>query len=148
MSSESKQLDIHEGAEASLTRQITDADVHAFAALTGDANPVHLNDEYAASSRFGRRIAHGMLAAGHISAVLGMRLPGPGAIFLGQTLSFKAPVFPGDTITTRVLVTRVRTDKPIVTLQTTCMNQAGQVVLEGEATLLYPVLSESKPHVC
>jgi 3-hydroxybutyryl-CoA dehydratase len=138
---------LHEGAEASMTRQISDADIHAFAELTGDKNPVHVDDEYASSSRFGRRIAHGMLAAGHISAVLGVLLPGPGAIYLGQTLSFKAPVFPGDTITTRVVVIRVRTDKAIVTLQTTCVNQSGQVVLEGEATLLCPVLGEGTPHV-
>ena len=130
-----------------MTRQISDADIHAFAGLTGDINPVHVDDEYASSSRFGRRIAHGMLAAGHISAVLGVLLPGPGAIYLGQTLTFKSPVFPGDTITTRVVVTRVRTDKPIVTLKTTCVNQNGQVVLEGEATLLCPALGEGRSHV-
>jgi 3-hydroxybutyryl-CoA dehydratase len=134
--------DIREGAEASLTRRIEEADVQAFADLTGDRNPVHLDEAYAAGTRFGRRIAHGVLVAGHISAVLGTLLPGPGSIYLGQTLAFKAPVHPGDIITSRVVVTRIRPDKPIVTLQTTCLNQDGQVVLEGEATLLCPSLAE------
>lgn len=142
MSIEQGGSNVYEGAIATLVREVNDSDIKSFAALTGDVNPVHLDEDFAVASRFGRRIAHGMLIAGHISAVLGTLLPGPGAIYLGQTLVFKAAVFPGDIITTRVVVTKVRTDKPIITLQTTCMNQTGQVVLEGEATLLFPALNK------
>jgi 3-hydroxybutyryl-CoA dehydratase len=110
--------------------------IHSFAALTGDTNPVHLDDNYAAGTRFKRRIAHGMIAAGLISAVLANDLPGPGTVYLSQTLQFKAPVFPGDTITAIVEVKQVRPDKPIVTLTTLCMNQEAVTVLEGEAVVL------------
>jgi 3-hydroxybutyryl-CoA dehydratase len=118
------------------TTTITDEMIRAFADLTGDTNPVHLDDAYAASTRFGRRIAHGMIAAGLISAVLANDLPGPGTVYLSQTLQFKAPVYPGDMITTTVQVKNVRPDKPIVTLTTICKNQNDVVVLEGEAVVL------------
>jgi 3-hydroxybutyryl-CoA dehydratase len=111
------------GDKASRTTVITDEMIRAFAALTGDTNPVHLDDSYAAGTRFGRRIAHGMIAAGLISAALANDLPGPGTVYLSQTLQFKAPVYPGDTITTTVEVKNVRPDKPIVTLITACKNQ-------------------------
>ncbi len=124
------------GQTASLTREVTAADVETFARLTGDDNPVHLDESYAAGTRFGRRIAHGILAAGLISAVLGSKLPGPGAIYLHQSLDFKLPVFLGDTITAEVEVVEVRPDKPIVTLDTRCLNQDGKVVLSGRAVLL------------
>src|SRR5512133_2818800 len=124
------------GDKASRTTVITDDMIRAFAALTGDTNPVHLDDSYAAGTRFGRRIAHGMIAAGLISAMLANDLPGPGTVYLSQTLQFKAPVYPGDMITTTVEVKAVRPDKPIVTLGTTCMNQDNKVVLEGEAVVL------------
>jgi 3-hydroxybutyryl-CoA dehydratase len=124
------------GNTASRTTTITDEMIRAFAALTGDSNPVHLDDTYAAGTRFGRRIAHGMIAASLISAALANDLPGPGTVYLSQTLQFKAPVFPGDTITTTVEVKTVRPDKPIVTLITTCINQDNKVVLEGEAVVL------------
>ena len=124
------------GDTASRTTTITDEMIRAFAELTGDANPVHLDDAYAAGTRFGRRIAHGMIAAGLISAALANDLPGPGTVYLSQTLQFKAPVFPGDTITTTVEVKTVRPDKPIVTLGTVCMNQDQKIVLEGEAVVL------------
>ncbi|HEY3474472.1 MAG TPA: MaoC family dehydratase, partial [Anaerolineales bacterium] len=91
---------------------------------------------YAAGTRFGRRIAHGMIAAGLISAALANDLPGPGTVYLSQTLQFKAPVYPGDTITTVVEVKSVRPDKPIVRLGTECRNQNDVVVLEGEAVVL------------
>ena len=123
------------GDKASRTTTITDEMIRAFADLTGDANPVHLDDAYAAGTRFGRRIAHGMIAAGLISATLANDLPGPGTIYRSQTLQFKAPVFPGDTITTTVEVKSVRPDKPIVTLTTVCINQDNKVVLEGEAVV-------------
>jgi 3-hydroxybutyryl-CoA dehydratase len=110
--------------------------VRLFADLTGDTNPVHLDDTYAAGTRFGRRIAHGMIAAGLISATLANDLPGAGTVYLSQTLQFKAPVYPGDSITTTVEVKSVRPDKPIVTLATVCKNQNDIVVLEGEAVVL------------
>ena len=88
------------GDKGSRTTVITDEMIHAFASLTGDTNPVHLDDAYASGTRFGRRIAHGMIAAGLISATLANDLPGPGTVYLSQSLQFKAPVYPGDTITT------------------------------------------------
>src|SRR5512138_1820323 len=124
------------GDKASRTTLISDDMIRAFAELTGDANPVHLDDTYAAGTRFGRRIAHGMIAAGLISAVLANDLPGPGTVYLSQTLQFKAPVYPDDTITTTVEVKSARPDKPILTLSTSCKNQDGAVVLEGDAVVL------------
>jgi 3-hydroxybutyryl-CoA dehydratase len=124
------------GDTASVTKTITDDDIKRFADLTGDHNPVHLDDEFAATTRFGRRIAHGMLSAGLISAVLANKLPGTGTVYLSQSLSFVAPVFPGDTVTARVTVTKVREDKPIVTLETICTNQRGEPVIRGEAVVL------------
>jgi len=133
------------GDSASRVRTIDDRMVRGFAALTGDTNPVHLDDAYAARTRFGRRIAHGMIAAGMISATLANDLPGPGTVYLGQTLKFKAPVFIGDTITATVDVRSVRDDKPIVTLGTVVTNQAGEVVLEGEAVVLVTAHPEANP---
>jgi 3-hydroxybutyryl-CoA dehydratase len=127
---------LNPGETASRTTTITDDMIRAFAALTGDSNPVHLDDAYAATTRFGRRIAHGMIAAGLISAALANDLPGPGTVYLSQTLQFKAPVYPGDTITTTVEVKSLRPDKPIATLSTICKNQENAVVLEGEAVVL------------
>src|SRR6185503_15498943 len=124
------------GDKASRTQAINDEMIRAFADLTGDTNPVHLDDAYAAGTRFGRRIAHGMIAAGLISAALANNLPGPGTVYLSQTLQFKGPVYPGDTITTTVEVKNVRPDKPLVTLSTVCTNQDNKVVLEGEAVVL------------
>lgn len=124
------------GDSASRTTTVTDEMVRLFAFLTGDGNPVHLDDAYAAGTRFGRRIAHGMIAAGLISATLANDLPGPGTVYLSQTLQFKAPVYPGDSITTIVEVKSARPDKPIVTLLTLCKNQNDVVVLEGEAVVL------------
>ena len=124
------------GDAATRTKTITDEDVRAFAELSGDRNPVHLDDEYASGTRFGRRIAHGMLAASLVSATLANELPGPGSVYLSQTLRFVAPVFPGDTVTARVEVTKVREDKPIVTLDTVCTNGRGERLIEGEAVVL------------
>jgi len=125
------------GDKTSRTKTITNDVIRSFAELTGDTNPVHLDDTYAAGTRFGRRIAHGMIAAGLISATLANDLPGPGTVYLGQTLQFKAPVYPGDTITATVEVKSIRADKPIATLSTFCTNQDNVMVLEGEATVLY-----------
>jgi 3-hydroxybutyryl-CoA dehydratase len=124
------------GDDAEISKTVTDEDVRAFAELTGDRNPVHLDEEYAAGTRFGRRIAHGMLGASLISAVLANELPGRGTVYLSQTLRFTAPVFLGDTVTARVVVKSVREDKPIVTLETVCTNQRGERVVEGEAVVL------------
>jgi len=124
------------GDSAEVSKTIADEDVRAFAELTGDRNPVHLDEEYAAATRFGRRIAHGMFAASLISAVLANELPGRGTVYLSQTLKFTAPVFLGDTVTARVTVKGVRGDKPVVTLETVCTNQRGERVLEGEAVVL------------
>ena len=124
------------GDSAEVSKTIADEDVRAFAELTGDRNPLHLDEEYAASTRFGRRIAHGMLGASLISAVLANELPGRGTVYLSQTLRFTAPVFLGDTVTARVVVKHVREDKPVVTLETVCTNQRGERVVEGEAVVL------------
>ena len=124
------------GDTATLTKTITDEDIRAFAALTGDHNPIHLDDEYAATTRFGGRIAHGMLSAALISAVLANELPGRGSVYLSQSLRFVAPVYPGDTVTARVTITKLRADKPIVTLETVCTNQRDEQLLKGEAVVL------------
>ncbi len=124
------------GDSAVISKTVTDADIRAFADVVGDHNPVHLNDEFARSTRFGRRIAHGMLGASVISAVIGNHLPGPGSIYLSQSLQFLAPVYPGDTITAKVLVTKLREDMLIATLQTICFNQNEKVIIMGEAVVL------------
>lgn len=124
------------GDSAERTRTVTDADIAAFATASGDENPVHTDAAYAATTRFGRPIAHGMLGASLISAVLGNDLPGPGSIYLSQTLSFRAPVYAGDTITGRVECIKFREDKSIATFRTTITNQDGVLVLEGEAVIL------------
>ena len=126
------------GDSATRTQLITDEMVRTFAELTGDTNPVHLDEEFAATTRFGRRIAHGMIAAGLISATLANDLPGPGTVYLGQDLKFRGPVFLDDTVTVTVEVVSVREDKPIVTLSTVCTNQNDDVVLEGEAVVMVP----------
>ena len=123
------------GDTAEITRTIEQADVQAFADLTGDHNPIHVDESFAKTTRFGRRIAHGMLTASLISSVLASKLPGEGSVYLGQTLQFVAPVFPGDEITARVTVREIREDKPILKLETLCLNQRGDVVIRGEATV-------------
>lgn len=125
------------GEKVTRTQTISDEIIRSFAALSGDTNPVHLDDDYAATTRFGRRIAHGMIAAGLISAALANDLPGPGTVYLSQTLNFKAPVYPADTITATIEVKSLHASKPIATLITTCSNQDRVIVLEGEAVVLY-----------
>jgi len=124
------------GDSAEITKTIEQADIHAFADVTGDHNPVHVDEAFAQTTRFGRTIAHGMLSASLISAVLANKLPGAGSVYLGQTLQFIAPVFPGDEITARVTVKEIREDKPIVKLETICVNQRNETVIRGEATVL------------
>jgi len=127
---------IEVGAKASFTKTITETDVILFAGSTGDMNPFHTNEEYARQARFGKRIAHGMLVTGLISAVMGMKLPGSGTIFLRQELDFRHPVYIGDTITAVAEVLHARQDKPVVTLSTNCYNQNSVVVVEGKAVVL------------
>lgn len=124
------------GERATFSKTITEADITGFAGLTGDFNPLHVDDEFARQSRFGGRIAHGMLTAGLISAVLGMRLPGPGGIYVSQTLSFKRPVHVGDTVTAVAEVLRFHSGRRLLTLRTTCHNQRQEIVVEGEAVCL------------
>lgn len=124
------------GDSAEIVRTIEQADIDAFASVTGDHNPVHVDEQFAKTTRFGKRIAHGMLTASLISAVLANKLPGEGSVYLGQTLQFVAPVFPGDEVTARVTVKEIREDKPIVKLETICVNQRDEVIIRGEATVL------------
>ena len=124
------------GEEATLTRIVSDDDIKTFARVSGDDNPVHMNDAYARGSMFGGRIAHGMLVAGLISAVLGTILPGPGAIYMSQQLRFLAPVRPGDQVTARAVVTEWNPDKGRVTLLTEVNNQENVTVISGEARLV------------
>lgn len=124
------------GQSAEISKTIQDADIETFGALTGDRNPVHFDDAWAKETRFGGRIAHGLLTTSLLSAVLGMHLPGTGAIYRSQSLRFRAPVFPGDTITARVEVLELRPERRQVRLATTITNQRGEVVIDGSAEML------------
>ena len=126
------------GTAAEFAKTVTEADVVLFAGVTGDFNPVHVDAVAAERSRFGGRIAHGMLSASFISTVLGTRLPGPGTVYLSQTLRFTAPVRIGDTVTARVEVAEATAAKRRVRLTTTCRNQRGETVVEGEALVYVP----------
>lgn len=129
--------DLTVGMAAVLSRTVTETDIVLFAGISGDTNPIHLSQEFAAGSVFKGRVAHGMLTAGLISGVLGTRLPGPGAIYLSQNLAFKAPVRIGDTVTVRATVTEVNRDRRRVTMKTVC-SVGATVVIDGEAVLLVP----------
>ena len=126
------------GDSASFTKTVTDTDVYMFAGITGDFNPAHVNQVEAEKGMFGKRIAHGMLSAGFISAVLGTMLPGPGTIYMGQELRFTKPVAIGDTITATVTVAEMIIEKNRVILDTVCTNQNGEVVIKGKATVMPP----------
>jgi 3-hydroxybutyryl-CoA dehydratase len=126
------------GMTASTGKTITEADILLYAAVRTDTNPLHIDAEAAAAGPFGQRVAHGMLTAGLISAVLGTRLPGPGCVYLAQTLRFRAPVKIGDTVTATVEVTDINVAKKRATLKCVC-SVAGKPVVEGEATVLVPV---------
>lgn len=129
--------DLQVGMTAERERTVTEADVQAFAEVSGDHNPVHLDEAYAATTPFGTRIAHGMLSAGYISALIASELPGPGAVYLGQTLSFRRPVKLGDTVVTRLEVLSLDHAKGRATLRTTCL-VGGKPVIEGEALIMVP----------
>jgi 3-hydroxybutyryl-CoA dehydratase len=129
--------DLAVGMSAAFAKTVTEADIGTYAGVSGDFNPVHMNEEFAKGTMFKGRIAHGMLSAGFISTVLGSKLPGPGCIYVSQTLKFKAPVHIGDTVTACVEVTRTVPEKKYVILKTIC-SVADKVVIDGEATLLVP----------
>ncbi len=126
------------GDSAEFTKTISESDVYLFAGITGDLNPAHINEEEASKTRFGGRIAHGMLVSGFISTVLGMYLPGPGTIYLSQEVKFTAPVKIGDTITAKAEVIDLEPQKRKVTLKTTVTKQDGVVAVEGQAVVLAP----------
>src|SRR6185503_19375017 len=130
------QMKFKKGDTAFFSKRVTDTDIQQFADVSGDHNPLHLDEQFAQQTRFGRRIAHGMLGASLISAVIANELPGQGSIYLSQTLQFIAPVFLGDTVEARVTVIGIREDKPIVKLDTKCTNQRNEIVIKGEATVL------------
>jgi len=129
--------DIEIGQSAEYSKIVSEADVEDFARISGDTNPVHLNEDYAQSTMFKGRIAHGVLTAGLISTVFGTILPGPGAIFVAKSMRFKAPVRLGDEVTARVTVTNKVDDKKFVEFETVCLVD-GKPVLVGEATLMVP----------
>jgi 3-hydroxybutyryl-CoA dehydratase len=126
------------GSWSSLTKKFTAEHVREFSALSEDRNPIHLDDAYAAQTQFGRKIVHGFLSASLISAIAGTALPGPGTIYLNQTLQFRKPVFVDDTVTAAVKVLSIRHTKRLVTFETTCYNQNDDVVISGQALVLVP----------
>lgn len=126
------------GDRAYVQKTISETDVYLYAGITGDLNPAHINEEYAKNTFFKERIAHGMLTAGLISAVLGMKLPGPGTIYLGQELKFTAPVKIGDTIKAKAEVIEIIKEKNRVKIKTTCTNQKDEIVLDGIANVMPP----------
>lgn len=135
--------DLSVGMTETLSKTISSADVVGFAQLTGDRNPIHLSEHFAAKTSFGRRIAHGLYTAGLISAVLGTRLPGPGAVYVSQTLHFRAPVRIGDTVDVTVTVAELDPERHRARLTCTCA-VGGEVVLDGEALVKVPSAAKSK----
>jgi 3-hydroxybutyryl-CoA dehydratase len=135
--------DLTIGMSAQLEHTITDGAIRAFADISGDHNPVHLDDAYAAQSRFKTRVAHGMLTASYISAVFGRELPGPGCIYLSQTLNFRAPVRIGDVVTTRVVIQELLPEKRRVVFGCECTVD-GKPVLGGEAVLIVPARAHNE----
>lgn len=126
------------GDHESVTKTVSETDVYLFAGITGDLNPAHTNEVAASKTMFKTRIAHGMLGAGFISAVLGMYLPGPGTIYMGQELKFTKPVHIGDTVTATATVEEIILEKNRVILDTTVVNQDGEIVIKGKATVMPP----------
>ena len=129
--------DLKVGMSAAYTKTVTDADLVLFAGVSGDINPMHVDQEYARKTMFQGRIAHGMLTASFISAVLGTKLPGPGCIYVSQNLKFKGPVRPGDTVRAKVTVKAIDLERGRVTVDTVC-SVADKPVIEGEAVLMVP----------
>ena len=129
-------MQIKVGDSFARSREVTDELVRKFAELSGDYNPIHLDDEFAKTTRFGQRIAHGMLSGAFISAVLGYELAERKIVYLSQTMKFTAPVYIGDTVTTTSTVKGIREEKYIVTMETVCTNQKGEIVVSGEAVVM------------
>ncbi|HMT07581.1 MAG TPA: MaoC family dehydratase [Pyrinomonadaceae bacterium] len=129
-------MELKVGDQFTTTREITDEVIRQFAEVSGDHNPIHLDEEFAATTRFGKRIAHGMLSGAFISAVLGNEFRGMKIVYLSQTMKFTAPAFLGDTITTTATITAIREDRGIVTLETICANQNGEVTVKGESAVM------------
>jgi 3-hydroxybutyryl-CoA dehydratase len=128
------------GMSASYSQTITDADIKCFAGISGDNNPVHMSDEYAAESRFGKRIAHGLISASFFSALFGTRIPGPGCVYVSQSLNFKRPVYIGDTVTASVTVNNIDKGKNRVFFDTVCKVK-GKTVIDGNAELFIPAVT-------
>lgn len=129
-------MDLKIGDQFSTSKQITDQVVRAFADLSGDHNPIHLDEEFAKTTQFEQRIAHGMISGALISAVLGYEFKERRVVYLSQTLKFVAPVFIDETVTATATVTNIRADKPIVTLATVCTKDSGETVVKGEAVVM------------
>lgn len=129
-------MDIKLGDKFSKERKVTDELVRQFAEVSGDRNPIHLDDEFARNTRFGKRIAHGMLSGAFISAVLGYEFKERKIVYLSQTMKFVRPVFIDDTVTTTATVVKIRGDKPIIKLETVCTNQNGEALVTGEAVVM------------
>ena len=129
--------EIEIGMSASYSQTITDADIKAFAGLSGDNNPVHMSEEYACESRFKKRIAHGLISASFFSALFGTRLPGPGCVYVGQNLKFKKPVYIGDTVTATVSVTSIDLAKNMIFFSTMCFVK-NKIVISGTAEIYIP----------
>ncbi len=129
-------MNLQIGDSFSISRLVTDELVREFAELSGDHNPLHLDEEYAKTTRFGRRIAHGMLSGAFISAVLGTEFKEKKILYLSQTMKFTAPVFIGDTITTTATITNIREEKGIVIIDTVCSKQDGEITLKGESVIM------------
>ncbi|MBI5251293.1 MAG: MaoC family dehydratase [Desulfomonile tiedjei] len=130
--------ELNVGDTAQFSKTVSESDIYLYAGITGDFNPAHINEEYARNTFFKTRVAHGLLTAGFISAVMANRLPGPGTIYIKQELNFLAPVKIGDTITAMVEIVEINTEKNRVSLRTSCTNQAGSVVLDGYALVSPP----------
>ena len=129
-------MELKIGDKFTTTKQITDEVVRNFAELSGDFNPIHLDEEFAKTTRFGKRIAHGMISGALISAVLGYQLREMSVVYLSQTMKFTAPVFIDDTVTATATILAIREDKPIVTVETICTNQNGETVVKGESAIM------------
>lgn len=130
--------ELHLGDAAEFSKTVSESDIYLYAGVSGDMNPAHIDESYARNTFFKTRIAHGMLSAGFISAAIGMKLPGPGSIYIRQELNFRAPVQIGDTVTARVEIIEVNVEKNRVRMRTTCTNQEDTLILDGEAMVSPP----------
>lgn len=127
------------GEKATFSKTITEFDIYSFAGISGDFNPIHINEQYANTTKFNKRISHGMLTASLISTVIGNQLPGVGTIYLSQSTKFLKPVYIGDTITASVSIEEIHIEKNTVKISSNCSNQNGQIVLVGESLVLAPL---------